>query len=37
MKKMKESINVGMFGMGNIGTGVVELLSKKRALIENRF
>ena len=34
---MKEIINVGMFGMGNVGTGVVELMAKKRALIEKRL
>ena len=33
---MKDTINVGMFGLGNVGIGVVELLSKKRAMIEKR-
>jgi len=33
---MKDGINVGMFGMGNVGSGVVELFSKNRSIIEKR-
>ena len=33
---MKDSINVGLFGLGTVGMGVVRLLSKNRAIIEKR-
>ena len=33
---MKDSINVGIFGLGNVGMGVVRLLEKNRADIEKR-
>lgn len=33
---MSHCINVGMFGMGNVGTGVLRLLSEKRSMIEER-
>jgi homoserine dehydrogenase len=35
-RKMSDFINVGIFGMGNVGGGVVRLLSEKRAIIEKR-
>jgi len=34
---MSDHINIGMFGMGNVGTGVVRLLAENRAIIENRI
>jgi len=34
---MNDSINIGMFGMGNVGTGIVRLLAKNRDIIENRI
>ncbi len=33
---MKDSINVGVFGLGNVGMGVVRLFEKNRADIEKR-
>ncbi|MFA5905721.1 MAG: homoserine dehydrogenase, partial [Desulfobacula sp.] len=33
---MKDSISVGIFGLGNVGLGVVRLLEKNRADIEKR-
>lgn len=33
---MTDHINLGMFGMGNVGTGIVELLAKNRGIIEKR-
>ncbi len=34
---MSEVISIGMFGMGNVGTGIVRLLAKHRTSIENRI
>lgn len=33
---MTDYINIGMFGMGNVGIGVVQLLAKNRTIIEKR-
>jgi len=33
---MDNYINIGMFGMGNVGTGIVQLLAKNRSIIERR-
>lgn len=33
---MKDSIHVGIFGLGNVGIGVVRLLHKNRSIIEKR-
>lgn len=33
---MANSINLGMFGMGNVGMGIVRLLSKNQSIIDNR-
>lgn len=34
---MKETLNVGMIGFGNIGAGVLRSLAKNRALIDSRL
>ena len=34
---MKESVNVGLIGFGNIGTGVVQTLNKNGKLIDGRL
>ena len=33
---MSDAINIGMFGMGNVGKGVVQLLAKNKSVIEKR-
>ncbi|MGK0289564.1 MAG: homoserine dehydrogenase [bacterium] len=34
---MKDFISVGLFGLGNVGVGVVELLKQNQTLIQNRI